>query len=344
MPAKDKKPRLKLIANPGAGKTAETGINLEIATHILQDYGLHVDVAFAHPKKEASPMAARAVEDGYKTIIAMGGDGTIEAVIRGMMDAHAGQGRKTRLGILPVGSANNIARSLGVPLDLKEACALIASGPTRKVDLGRVKVGKNEPFYFLELVAVGLTAALYPEAKKLPKGDLSTIKDLVSTLVQHETNPKIFLKLDGESLIEIETLLATVSNTPVYGMNFLVAPTASLQDGLLDISLYPNFTKAELLAYYARVMNEGYSGNGNIQRYRAQKLKIKSRPGLEVMADGVMQGKGTVRIKVFPQVLKVISPDENAGLAVPPEKFGDEEAVLLPLGVNEEINDEVKEG
>jgi hypothetical protein len=91
-------------------------------------------------------------------------------------------------------------------------------------------------------------------------------------------------------------------------------------------------------------MNEGYSGNGNIQRYRAQKLKIKSRPGLEVMADGVMQGKGTVRIKVFPQVLKVISPDENAGLAVPPEKFGDEEAVLLPLGVNEEINDEVKEG
>ncbi len=340
MAAKDRRPSIKLIANPGAGKITETSKNLEDATRILQDYGLRVDVALARPKKEATPIASKAVEDGYKIILAMGGDGTIEAVIRGLFDRKAGQEKRPHLGILPVGSANNIARSLGIPLNIEDACALIAADHTRKFDLGRVKVAGGEPFYFFELVAIGLTAALYPDAKELPKGNLASLKGLVTTLVQHEVNPKVFVKLDGDSQIKIETLLVTVSNTPVFGMNFLVAPTASLEDGMLDVSLYPNFTKAELLAYYAKVMNEGYSGNGNIQRYRAQKLKIKATPELEVMADGVMLGKGTVRIKVLPQVLRVISPEENAGLAIPLQQTSSEQPAPLPLIADQEVVNE----
>jgi diacylglycerol kinase (ATP) len=337
MSQRDNQRHVKLIANPGAGNASDATKNLEMVTSTLQEYGLRVDVALAKPKKEAIPIARKAVKEGYKTVIAMGGDGTIEAVMRGVLDITAGRGSKTHFGILPTGTANNIAKSIGIPVDLKEACALIAKDQIRKLDVGLASTKKFKTFYFFELTAIGLTAALYPEAKEIPKGKLSSIKDVISTLVKQETNPKVILKMDGESIIEEETLLVTVSNTPVFGLNLLVAPNASLQDGLLDISLYPSFNKADLLAYYAKVMNEGTSQDGNIQRYRAHKLKIKTSPKLYVMADGIMLGKGTVRIKVCPGALRVIVPEQEVGLAAPQNEADGEEAIPVPLAVSVEM-------
>ncbi len=112
-------------------------------------------------------------------------------------------------------------------------------------------------------------------------------------------------------------MLAIVANVPLIGPNMLVDPDASLEDGLLDLSVYPNFSKAELMSYFAKVMNEGYASDGKIQRYRARKLKIKSSPKLEVMADGVMLGKGAVKIKVWPGALRVIAPEVGIGLEKP---------------------------
>jgi diacylglycerol kinase family enzyme len=77
------------------------------------------------------------------------------------------------------------------------------------------------------------------------------------------------------------------------GSNMLVAPDASLDDGLFDISLYPEFSKTEALTYFATIMNERSAEDGKIQRYRARKLKIKASPKLEVLADGILLGKGT---------------------------------------------------
>src|SRR4051812_5392801 len=134
------------------------------------------------------------------------------------------------------------------------------------------------------------------------------------TLIHKETKPKVFLTLDNESKIEVETMSVMVSNTPIFGKNFLVAPGASLRDGLLDVSVYPDFSKAEMLRYYAEIMDEGYSGDGKVQHYRARKLKVKSSPKLEVMADGVVLGKGTVTIKVRPGILRVITPEKSSNM------------------------------
>jgi diacylglycerol kinase (ATP) len=125
--------------------------------------------------------------------------------------------------------------------------------------------------------------------------------------MHQETRPKVFLTLNDESKIEVETMSVMVSNTPVFGKNFMVAPEAALQDGLLDISVYPDFSKAELLRYYAAVMDGGYSGDGKVQHYQARKLKVKSSPKLDVMADGVALGNGTVTIKVRRGALRVIT-------------------------------------
>jgi diacylglycerol kinase (ATP) len=102
-----------------------------------------------------------------------------------------------------------------------------------------------------------------------------------------------------------------VSNAPMFGANFLVAPDASVKDGLLDISVYPEFSKTELLAYYARIRDEGYSANEKVQRYRACKVEIKTNPKMDVMADGVMLGKGKVEIISKPGAVWMITPQDH---------------------------------
>jgi diacylglycerol kinase (ATP) len=120
--------------------------------------------------------------------------------------------------------------------------------------------------------------------------------------------------LNDESKIAVETMLVMVSNTPVFGKNFLVARQASLQDGLLDVSVYPEFSKVELLGYYAAVMDGGYSGDKKVHHYQARKLKVKTSPKQKVMADGVDLGKGTVTIKIRPGALRVITTEKGPGM------------------------------
>ena len=251
MSKKSKPIRVKLIANPGAGDVLTAASRLEQVTHYLLEAGLNVDVALAKPKKEAIPIARKAVKDGYDVVVAMGGDGTIGAVIRGIA------GSKVRLGIIAAGTENDIAGSLGIPDDLKEACALIASGQTRKLDLGVISTRKTKKFYFFNMSAIGLTATIFPMIKEVPEGKLSGIKDAVATFLKFDSKPKVFLTLDDESKIEVESMLVTIANTPITGAKNLVAPEASMEDGLLDIAVYPGFSKAEVLSYFARTAHEG---------------------------------------------------------------------------------------
>lgn len=311
MAKKDKSIRVKLIVNPGAGNHSDAANNLKLVTGYLEKIGLQVDMALAHPKKRATKIANDAIKDKYKIVIAMGGDGTIEAVMRGMV------GSKARLGIIPAGTENNIAKSLGIPKDLEEACALIASDNTLKLDMGQVTNAKGRKFFFFEMVTIGIAAAVYPTANKVVHGKLSNLNAAISTFLHQETKPTVFLTLNNESKIEVETMMVMVSNTPILGKNFLVAPQASLQDGLLDISVYPGFSKVELLRYYAAVMDGGYSGDGKVQHYQARILKLKASPKLDVLADGVSLGRGTVTIKARQAALRIITTEKNLGQGIP---------------------------
>ena len=324
MSKKNKALRAKLIANPGAGDPAQAPRRLAQVTSYLLEYGVEVDVALAHPKKEAMPIARRAVKDGYDIVIAMGGDGTLGTVIRGIA------GSKVRLGIIAAGTENDIARSLGIPDDLKEACALIASGQTRTLDLGQITTAKRKKFYFFMMAAIGLTATIFPMIKEIPEGNYSGLKDALATFLKFKSKPKVYLTLDDESKIEVETMLVTVANTPLTGMKNLVAPDASLEDGLLDVAVYPGFSKAQVLGYFASTANERSIPDGTIQRYQARKIKIKTSPKLDIAAEGILLGKGTARIKVLPGALRVIAPEPGAGA----EKSPAQAAQKLPEPVS----------
>jgi diacylglycerol kinase (ATP) len=307
MSKKNKPVRVKLIANPGAGDPSTAASRLEQVTRYLLESGLDVDVALAKPKKAAIPIVKKAIKDGYDVVVAMGGDGTLSTVVGAI-----GRSKMT-LGIIAGGTENNIARSLGIPEDLKEACALIASGHTRNVDLGQVSTSKYKKFYFFMLTAIGLTATVYPMIKEVPEGKLSGIKNAVKTILKYESKPIVSLTLDDESKIEVETMLVTVTNMPLIGAKNLVAPDAHTDDGLLDIAVYPGFNKGDLLHYFAKTANEHPVPDDAIRRYRARKIKIKTSPKLDVAAEGIILGKGTARIKLLPGALRVIAPEPGAG-------------------------------
>jgi YegS/Rv2252/BmrU family lipid kinase len=323
MSKKSKTIRVKLIVNPDAGNASEAANALKLVTGYLKKNGLKASVAWAKPKAKATPLARQAIKDGYEIVIAMGGDGTVEAVMRGMV------GSKVRLGIIPAGIENNIAKSLGIPINMEEACALIASSKTRKVDVNQVKTGKGKNFAFFEMAGIGLTAAMYPVVTSAVAEEPSGLQEDVSAPVQKETKPKVILTLDDKDKIELDSMFVMVSNTPVFGKKFLVTPTDSSQDNLLDISVFQDFSKAELLDYYAKTTDGGYSGNGKVVRYQAHKLKVRSLPRLKVMADGIEQGKGTVTIKVRPGALRVIAAKKGPG----PESPVKEEGIPVPAQI-----------
>jgi YegS/Rv2252/BmrU family lipid kinase len=305
MPKSNKRIHAKLIANPGAGQVLDQASLLTKTARCLMDCGLDVDVALERPTKQAARAAKQAVEDGYDLVIGMGGDGTIGGVIRGMVNSGV------PLGVIAAGTENDFAHTLGIPDDVEAACQLIASGKTRPVDLGRLKTKKTDRFDFFMVTAIGLVATVFPMIKNIPEGDYSGIMDAVKTLLRFNSSPRIYMELDNQPEIEIETMLVTIANTPLIGLNNLLAPDASLEDGLLDIAVYPGFSKAELAAYFARTVKQIATADDKVQRYRARKIKIRTEPELDIAAEGLMMGKGKARLKALPAALQVIAPEPS---------------------------------
>src|SRR5512144_3264539 len=191
----------KLIANPGAGQVLDRASLMAQAARCLMDCGLDVDVALARPTRQAARAARKAVKDGYDLVIGMGGDGTIGGVIRGMVNSNV------PLGIIAAGTENDFAHTLGIPDDLEAACELIASGRTRPIDLGRLETKKTDRFDFFMVTAIGLVATVFPMVKNVPEGDYSGVMDAIRTLLRFNTSPKVYMTLDDQPEIEVETML-----------------------------------------------------------------------------------------------------------------------------------------
>jgi diacylglycerol kinase (ATP) len=150
--------------------------------------------------------------------------------------------------------------------------------------------------------------------------------------MKFESKPKVFLTLDDDSKVKVDTMSVTITNTPLIASKNLVAHDASLEDGLLDISVYPDFSKAEVLKYFHETAKEGSTPDGKLQRYRARKVKVKTSPELEIAADGISLGKGRVVIKICPKALRIFAPKTGNGVEKRPDEMTRElPAPLSPI-------------
>lgn len=295
--------KAQLIFNPAAGNPAEAGTQLVEVLRQLQAQDIQAEVLLVEPEYRLDQVAAGAVRAGAKMVIASGGDGTIEAVALGLV------GSRTPLGIIPTGTRNNLARSLGIPTDnMADAIALLRQGRQIKIDVGQVHYRKKS-HCFLEASVIGLASALYPSADNIQRGDLGKIPEFISTLVSAEPS-EIRLRVGRwHKEIVTQAYLVIVANMPFMGANFHIAPDIVFDDRRLDVFVYSDLSKRELISQAVQLASA--VPDERIQRFCAKTIKIMTSPAMPVMADGISVGNGSVTVTLHPRQLRVMAGPAN---------------------------------
>lgn len=298
--------RAKLIFNPSAGATNAKPIEIEDVIHEMQAWRLVPEAYLVEPGCDVPRVVQDALGQGIRMFVVCGGDGTISAVARTLA------GTPATLGIIPIGTQNNTALSLGIPTDMPAAIAILRTGRRIKVDVGIATCGKTiTPF--LEACSIGLTSTLFPSADDIQHGNLARVGDFLSALIA--TPPAdIHLLLDNKQEIHKLGHIVLVSNMPYIGLHYQVGSAVSFNDGLLDVLFFADLSKLDLLAYVFQGIGVGKPEDPRIQHYHVRRVEIDTHPAMPVMADGSPLGEGLVRIEVRRRVLSVMvhKPAEEA--------------------------------
>lgn len=299
-PAKTiRRKKVKLIFNPGSGVEGESPIQLMDVITAMQAWKLVPEAYLVEPGCDLPAIVQEDIKAGIRLFVVCGGDGTIDVM------AGALAGTTATLGIIPTGTQNNVALSLGIPSDIPAAIAILRQGQRIKVDVGLAVCG-GVTLPFLEVCSVGLLSALFPAADDIQHGKLSRIGDFLATLVS--TPPaEMHLVLDGKQ--EINTLghVVLVSNTTYIGPHFQVGSRDSMNDGLLEVLFFADLSKMDLLAYAVQAAGSGDKPEDErIQHYHVRRVDIDTHPAMPVMVDGVMVAEGPLHIHVQRCALSVM--------------------------------------
>lgn len=307
--------RAVLIFNPTSGISTVTEQRMSpeeterTILETLRDNGLEPQVLHTTFEDGGTGMARRAAADGAELVIAAGGDGTIHAVANGLI------GTQSILGIIPTGTMNNLAQSLNIPDTIPAACYTLFNGKTRTIDVGAIN-----GHAFLEVAGAGLEAALFPAAEEIKRpGLLSTLRGVLSGLktvfIYQDTCVRI--EIDGAKKKAYNALQVTVCNAPFYGAHLHIAPYILMDDGLLDVVIYRNFSKREYLRHAVSISQGRRPYQPKIKYLRARSLQIKADKPLEIQADGEPLGYTPAEVTVLPAALRIrVSLNPAPGLHV----------------------------
>ena len=263
----------RLIINAKGGSFAQQAGSPENLVSRLRAHGIQAEVYLKTSTHAVREWVREAVANEEALVIAVGGDGTIEDVALPLVGSH------TALGIIPVGTMNNLARALGIPLDVEQACALLGAGITRQIDVGVVRGGDVEKdTFFLETSGLGLAIAL-PAGQNIKKGRWGKLPAAFREMFVASSGATQ-IELDNGQTIETKVRLVTVSNAPLFGLNNLIAPDAKLDDGLFDLAVYDGLSDLELAKYFLSTANGQRVSNPNVRFYRTRHVHIRSQQPL----------------------------------------------------------------
>ena len=244
-------------------------------------------------------LALSAKERGCKRIIVCGGDGTINEAIHALVDSDV------NLGILPLGTGNDFARTLGIKEDLDFACNVLQEEKVRKVDL--VKVNGNK--YYGSVGGVGFDAEVASWAnryKRFAPGAAIYFLAILAKLFTYKFKKVAITHDTGNHTGEI--LMAAIGNTEWYGGGINITPTALLDDGVLDICVVQKINKLKLLLFFPSVLKGTHTRFAEVKLYRTTKISISSETPLQLLGDGEILGETPVFLEVIPQALNIIAP------------------------------------
>jgi diacylglycerol kinase (ATP) len=295
----DQIPRqIKVIFNPAAGVAEESPGQLMEVISQLQSGGHSPEVYMVGPDCDLSLVVQDALKRGIHMFVVCGGDGTVESVAGALVNTTA------TLGIVPTGTRNNVALSLGIPEDISAAARLLHQNKPVKIDVGEVVCCGNSRI-FLETCSIGLLSALFPAADEIQHGNLASIGDFLTTLIA-SPSAKVHLVMDNQQQITTNAHAVLIANLPYVGPHYPIVPKGSFDDGLLDVLVFSDLTKLDLLSNAIQIAAGG-TEDPRIQRYHAKKIEMDTQPLMPVFADGFSLGEGPLSISVRRCALTVIS-------------------------------------
>ena len=312
--------RAVLIINPVSGDDEPNSEKVATIQTWLTSAPFEAEVCYTSKERGAGAIAREAVASGVEAVLVGGGDGTVGEVARELVHKRA------TLGILPIGTFNNIARSIGVLAELPVATMIIAAGHVREIDVGIA----NDSHYFFEAAGAGLDAALFPVGEEIKSGRWTRILQAMRLAFQYEPQP--FTITFDRPLSEVvpptsqtrtsasalachtirrNALLVVAANGPYYGSGFTVAAGARLRDGRLTVSVYRRFSKWELFRHFQSITRGRRRYSPKIETFSAKEIELASPNAIAVHIDGQPFGTTPVKLRALSGALRVFAPPDS---------------------------------
>ncbi|UCD50092.1 MAG: YegS/Rv2252/BmrU family lipid kinase [Phycisphaerales bacterium] len=278
------------------------------ACRLLREQGFAFDLITSESPRHAADIAATAATEGIETIVVIGGDGTVNAAVNGLCSSASDL--LPRLGIIPTGSSNDLAQSLGIPLDLPGACRNVAKGNTRLIDVGCV--GSH---YFCSASCLGYFADIAADSHSMRglRGSPRYIAAALSVVRRMDSGWTMQVTADGRTFSGDYAVLL-VGNAPRFG-GLTMLPGAKCDDGVLDCLLIEMAGKLEALHLIALVYRQAMERHEKTTRFRTRSLSVTINRPSRLCNDGELCPglHQTVDYTVLPQKLSIITPKAQDG-------------------------------
>ena len=274
----------------------------------LDDIGRQASLKLTRCAGDARSLAAEAVRDGFEIVVAAGGDGTLNEVLNGIGDVPNGF-EQTRLAVLPLGTVNVFARELRIPLKLDAAWQIILHAKEALIDLPFAEsgpAGSRQRHWFAQLAGAGLDARaieLVDWRLKKKFGPLAYVYAGFKAIL--EKRPMLVATTEGSKL---EGELVLIGNGRLYGGNFATFHEAQMDDGQLDVCVFPRANFFTLLRCAAPLLLAGKLPERAVRRFQAAEFQLTGPASASFELDGELIGRLPVRFAVARRQLRVIVP------------------------------------
>jgi len=288
--------KIKLIFNPMSdrGRSGQKASDLRA---IVDEYGGADWVGSEYPT-HATELAARAGLDGYDTVVALGGDGTVHEVVNGLMRVAAPH--RPKLAVVPIGSGNDFAFGAGVPMDPAEAMKRAFTGATKPVDIGVLHDNNNRTEYWDNSVGIGFDGKINIMSRKITGlyGFPMYLTAVLRTIFQDYESAQMKLWIDDQPVVERNVLMLTLGNGPREGGGFLTTPDAQVGDGHFDYVIVGHMGRIAILGLLPKVMNGTHGSDKRVTISAFRKLRLEADRALPIHTDGELWSPYEVNTRV----------------------------------------------
>ena len=302
--------RTLVIANPRSRNRATSRRLKSLEAKLRSALG-PLDIECTRAPRDAERMAREGVRSGIERIIVAGGDGTLSEVVTGLLSAQLGD--YAVIGLLPLGTASDFARSLGQPLDVDAAIERLAAGKTLRADAGRVTYRTDDrqevTGYFANVASFGLSGVvgeLVNQATKVFGGRMSYMIGTVRGIARYRSGP-VSISVDGELVFDGPLAVAAVANGPYFGGGMRIAPNARIDDGVFDWVIVPGMSRCALLRKFPLLYSGSHIRDPRILQGRGRVIEACGVAGpIRLDVDGESLGVLPARFELLPGAIRLI--------------------------------------